>query len=46
MIIVRVIIESMEAAGRMMFEEARDGRELTGMEYVLDSGRRVRGHKA
>ena len=38
--------ESMEAAGRMMFEEAREGGELTDMEFVLDSGRRMRGHKA
>jgi len=37
--------ESMEAAGRTMFEEARAGGELTDMEFVLDSGRRMRGHK-
>jgi hypothetical protein len=34
-----------EAAGRWLFEEAREGGELTDMEFVLDSGRRVRGHK-
>ena len=30
----------------MMLQEARDGGELTDMEFVLDSGRRMRGHKA
>ena len=28
-----------------MFEDAREGGELTDMEFVLDSGRRIRGHK-
>jgi hypothetical protein len=37
--------ESMEAAGRWMFEEAREGGELTDMEFVFDTGRRIRGHK-
>ena len=36
----------MESAGRRMFEEARDGGELTDMDFVLDSGRKVRGHKS
>jgi hypothetical protein len=35
----------MEAAGRWMFEEAREGGELTDMEFVFDTGRRIRGHK-
>lgn len=37
--------EGMEEAGRWMLEDALDGGELTDMEFVLDSGRRVRGHK-
>ena len=35
----------MEAAGRWMFNEAREGGDLTDMEFVFDSGRRIRGHK-
>lgn len=37
--------DSMEGAGRWMFEDAMEGGELTDMEFVLDSGRRIRGHK-
>lgn len=36
---------SMEDAGRWMFEDAMNGGELTDMEFVLDSGRKIRGHK-
>ena len=35
----------MHEAGAWMFEDAREGGELTDVEFVLDSGRRIRGHK-
>jgi hypothetical protein len=35
----------MEQAGRRLFQEAREGGGMTDMEFVLDSGRRVRGHR-
>ena len=38
--------ENMSAAGRWMFEDARDRGELTDMQFLLDSGRRIRGHKS
>ena len=34
-----------EDASQWMFEDAMRGGELTDMEFLLDSGRRVRGHK-
>jgi hypothetical protein len=34
-----------EDASQWMFEDAMGGGELTDMEFLLDSGRRVRGHK-
>ena len=37
--------EDLEAAATWMFEDAREGGELTDMEFVLDSGKRIRGHK-
>jgi hypothetical protein len=36
----------MSAAGRWMFEDARDRGELTDMQFLLDSGRMIRGHKS
>ena len=38
--------ESMEEACRRMFEDAMEGGELTDMDFVLDSGRRIRGHRS
>jgi hypothetical protein len=37
--------ESIEAAGRRMFEDAKVGEGLTDMEFVLDSGLKIWGHK-
>ena len=36
----------MEEAGRRMLEDAREGGELSDMEFTLDSGRTIRGHMA
>jgi hypothetical protein len=36
----------MEAARRMMFEQAREGGGWTDMEFVLDRGKVIRGHMA
>ena len=36
----------MEIASRKLFNDAREGRELTDMEFALDSGLKVRGHKS
>src|SRR6056300_1696235 len=33
------------ASGRWMFENAIEGGEMTDMEFVMDSGKRIRGHK-
>jgi hypothetical protein len=38
--------DDMEEAGRWMFEDAKNGGELTDMEFVLDNGKRVRGHRS
>ena len=37
--------ESLEMAGRWMFEDATGDRTMTDMEFVLDGGRRVQGHQ-
>ena len=37
--------EAFGAAGRWMFETAREGGEMTDMEFVMESGKRIRGHK-
>ena len=38
--------EGMQEAGRWMFEDAKNGGELTDMEFVLDNGKRIRGHRS
>lgn len=37
--------ECLEKAGRWLLDDALEGGELTDMEFVLDSGRRVRAHR-
>jgi hypothetical protein len=38
-------LDAFLASGRWMFENAMEGGEMTDMEFILDSGKRIRGHK-